>query len=104
MVKEYISRKDLRDRGFTQPDSTFNPFHREINNEVAKLIENDLKNEIAVNYSQEMLREYLGLLDSSGFSDGITQSWLEKNISALREIEIEWREIVLHDVSRADPT
>lgn len=98
--KEYISRRDLRELGYIDSDTTFNPFHKEVNEKVSKAVENELKTEIKTNHTRELYDEYVGMLESNGFSSAITQDWLKDNVPALHQIEIEWREIVLADIMR----
>ena len=97
MTKEYVSRRDLRNIGFTEPDNVFDVFHSNINKMIERHIEADIRTEIKTNHSKSMETEYVRLLDNYGFDSIATQEWLEQNIPSLRQIEIECREMVLHD-------
>ena len=97
MTKEHVSRRDLRNIGFTEPDNVFDVFHSNINKMIARHIDADIRTEIKTNHSKSMETEYVRLLDNYGFDSIATQEWLEQNIPSLRQIEIECRETVLHD-------
>jgi len=100
VTKEYISRRDLRELGFAEPDSIFNALHSEINKLVTQYIRADIDVEIKANHSKHIMAEYTRLLESHGFDSTVIQDWLEYNIPALRQIELECREMALHDFKK----
>lgn len=99
--KEYISHKDLVERGFTSDNAAFETLYADVNSKARDAIENELKTEIATNHTAEDLALYTELLASHGFTAIQTQEWLEQTVPALHQIEIEWREIVLGGITRA---
>ncbi len=97
-MKYYITRKQLRDRGFTQAESLFVPLLEKVNQQVATAVAEELKIDIAHN-RPELLKTYLGLLESKGFNSPITQHWLEERVPEMTSIEADWREIILSKMS-----
>ncbi len=98
MSIEYISRRDLRSLGFLEPDSTFDTLVKQVNDRVAQIVEQDLKAEIQANHNHSDQEKYIRLLNQYGFGSTITQEWLRQHIPALHQIELECREMVLHDL------
>lgn len=96
MEKSFITKEQLRRRGFTHPDAQILPFLEILNIQASEAIDAEISLEIKQNHSEDMLREWQEIRAENELNSYIAQEWLVKNVPAIQEIITENCEIILH--------
>ena len=96
MEKSFITKEQLRWRGFTHPDAQILPFLEILNIQASEAIDAEIPLEIKQNHSEDMLREWQEIRAENELNSYIAQEWLVKNVPAIQEIITENCEIILH--------